>query len=94
MKTTEVKGAILEFMRGKSYAPLNAEALITEIPITGPLLNEFWKSLVELENNGEIIKTRFSTFGLPEKMGLIVGRFQLTSKGFGFVIPDNKGERP
>lgn len=27
-------------------------------------------------------------------MGLVVGRFQLTSKGFGFVIPDNKGERP
>ena len=27
-------------------------------------------------------------------MGLVAGRFQLTSKGFGFVIPDNKGDRP
>lgn len=93
MKSIEVKSAILEFMRRKCYAPLNAEALITEIPIEGPQLNEFWKSLLELEANGEIIKTRFATFGLPEKMGLVAGRFQLTSKGFGFVIPDNKGER-
>ena len=94
MKNIEVKGAILEFMRGKCYAPLNAEALIAEIPIEGPQLSEFWKSLLELEANGEIVKTRFATFGLPEKMGLVAGRFQLTSKGFGFVIPDNKGEGP
>jgi len=94
MKNSEIKGAILEFMRGNSYAPLNAEALIAEIPIEGPQLSEFWKSMQELEANGEIVRTRFSTFGLPEKMGLVVGRFQLTSKGFGFVIPDNKGERP
>ena len=36
MKNIEVKGAILEFMRRKCYAPLNAEALIAEIPIEGP----------------------------------------------------------
>ena len=94
MKSSEIKGAILEFMQRKCYAPLNAEALIAEIPIEGSQLNEFWKSLMKLETNGEIVKTRFATFGLPEKMGLVVGRFQLTSKGFGFVIPDNKGERP
>ncbi|MGL5206461.1 MAG: ribonuclease R, partial [Acidaminococcaceae bacterium] len=94
MKSIEVKSAILEFMRRKCYAPLNAESLIAEIPIEGAQLNEFWKSLLALEANGEIVKTRFATFGLPEKMGLVAGRFQLTSKGFGFVIPDNKGECP
>lgn len=87
------KEQILEFMRRSSYAPLTAEDLIDEIPITGNL-NNFWQDLKELQENGEIIKTRFGTFGLPEKMGLVVGRFQLTSKGFGFVIPDNKGDRP
>lgn len=56
--------------------------------------NKFWQELLALEQNGEIIKTRFDTYGLPEKMGLVAGRFQLTSKGFGFVIPDNKGDRP
>jgi len=92
MKNSEVREAILEFMRGKSYAPLNAEALIQQIPIDGRQLSYFWQVMLALEENGEIVKTRFATFGLPEKMGLVVGRFQLTSKGFGFVIPDNKGE--
>lgn len=86
------KEQILEFMRRSSYAPLIAEDLIEAIPITGSL-NNFWQDLKELQENGEIIKTRFGTLGLPEKMGLVVGRFQLTSKGFGFVIPDNKGDR-
>lgn len=86
------KEQILEFMRRSSYAPLTAEDLIEAIPITGSL-NNFWQDLKELQENGEIIKTRFGTLGLPEKMGLVVGRFQLTSKGFGFVIPDNKGDR-
>ena len=92
MKNSEVREAILEFMRGKSYAPLNAEALIQQIPIDGRQISHFWQVMLALEENGEIVKTRFATFGLPEKMGLVVGRFQLTSKGFGFVIPDNKGE--
>lgn len=93
MQAKNSKTTILEFMRGSSYAPLTAEALIEAVPVTGNL-EHFWNDLLELEEHGDIIKTRFGTYGLPEKMGLVVGRFQLTSKGFGFVIPDNKGERP
>lgn len=93
MQAKSSKTTILDFMRDSSYAPRTAEELIEAIPITGNL-DHFWKDLLELEENGDIIKTRFGTYGLPEKMGLVVGRFQLTSKGFGFVIPDNKGERP
>ena len=93
MQAKSSKTTILDFMRSSSYAPQTAEALIETIPISGNL-DHFWKDLLELEENGDIIKTRFGTYGLPEKMGLVVGRFQLTSKGFGFVIPDNKGDRP
>ena len=86
MQAKSSKTTILDFMRSSSYAPQTAEALIETIPISGNL-DHFWKDMLELEENGEIIKTRFGTYGLPEKMGLVVGRFQLTSKGFGFVIP-------
>jgi len=94
MNLNEVKTKIMDFMQGQTYAPLDAETLILQIPIPGEMLKEFWQSLKELESNGNIVKTHFNTYGLPEKMGLVVGRFQLTSKGFGFVIPDNKGEKP
>lgn len=80
------KEQILEFMRRSSYAPLTAEDLIEEIPITGNL-NNFWQDLKELQENGEIIKTRFGTFGLPERMGLVVGRFSLQARALALLFP-------
>lgn len=88
-----IKEKILAFMRDGSYAPMTSEELLDAL--AGECsATKFWQELLALEKNGEIIKTRFETYGLPEKMGLVAGRFQLTSKGFGFVIPDNKDERP
>ena len=93
MQTKDVREKILNFMREESYAPMTSEELVDALGHdVNP--NKFWDELLALEQNGEIIKTRFETYGLPEKMGLVAGRFQLTSKGFGFVIPDNKGDRP
>ena len=93
MQRKDIKELILEFMRNSTYAPMTAEdlldALAGECSVT-----KFWNELIALEKDGQIIKTRFETYGLPEKMGLVTGRLQLTSKGFGFVIPDNKGDRP
>lgn len=93
MQSKDVRENILNFMRDTGYAPMTSEELMDVLAGTcSP--NKFWQELLALEQNGEIIKTRFDTYGLPEKMGLVAGRFQLTSKGFGFVIPDNKGDRP
>ena len=93
MAIQTMKSKILEFMRSASYAPMSAEEMIFTIPVKeNPQV--FWDALTALQTDGEIVKTRFDTFGLPEKMGLVVGRLQLTSKGFGFVIPDNKGTKP
>jgi ribonuclease R len=93
MQKKDIKEKIIAFMRDGSYAPMTSEELLDAL--AGECsATRFWQELLELEQNGEVIKTRFETYGLPEKMGLVAGRFQLTSKGFGFVIPDNKGDRP
>lgn len=95
MKSKNIKEQLLEFMQRSCYAPMTAEDLLDALSAEADFsATKFWNELIKLEENGEIIKTRFGTYGLPEKMGLVSGRFQLTSKGFGFVIPDNKGERP
>lgn len=93
MQTKDIREKILNFMHHKGYAPMTSEELLDTFAGMCSA-TKFWEELLYLEQNGEIIKTRFGTYGLPEKMGLVAGRFQLTSKGFGFVIPDNKGERP
>lgn len=92
MQRKDIKAAILNFMREGCYAPMTSEELL-EALCSACSPDVFWQELLALEHNGDVVKTRFDTYGLPEKMGLVAGRLQLTSKGFGFVIPDNKGER-
>ena len=93
MQSKSIKELIMDYMRSNCYAPHTAEELLEAFEGKCSA-TKFWNELLALEKNGEIIKTRFETYGLPEKMGLVTGRLQLTSKGFGFVIPDNKGDKP
>ncbi len=48
--------------------------------------------LEDLTRSGDVIRTRRHTYGLPEAMNLVRGRFQASSGGFGFVIPDSGGD--
>lgn len=93
MHNKDIHEKVLAFMREASYAPMTSEQLVDALADVCSA-SKLWQELLALEENGEIIRTRFDTYGLPEKMGLVAGRFQLTSKGFGFVIPDNKGDKP
>ncbi len=86
MSLQDVKTKILNFIETESYAPLVAEDLIASLKFKGLALKEFWLALEELEAAGQIVKTRYQTYGLPEKMGLVTGKLQMTSKGFGFVL--------
>lgn len=47
-------------------------------------------ALNELEDKGEIVRTRKNRFGLPEKMNLVKGHLQMNKKGFAFLIPDDE----
>lgn len=47
--------------------------------------------LAELVDEGRLIRTRRRTYGLPQEMNLVVGRLQVTSGGYGFVIPEKEG---
>ena len=92
MQAKDLKEAILALMNEKSYKPLQAEALIDALPDKSFTADKFWQVLLELEQEGRILKNRKEAYGLPERLGFVSGRFQQTSKGFGFVIPDNKIE--
>ena len=84
----ERKQKILSFMREESYKPLKFSelAVIMDVPKEDrPVLQEL---LDEMVTEGVIIKTKKERYGVPEKMGLVVGTFQGNSRGFGFVLPD------
>ncbi|NLP42982.1 MAG: ribonuclease R [Veillonellaceae bacterium] len=87
-----LKERILSFMHTEAYKPLTAEDLAEQLELKGSELAEFWDLLQQLENEAEIIKTRFDKYGTPERMNLVVGRLSATNKGYGFVIPENPVE--
>nr|WP_245745509.1 ribonuclease R [Deinococcus reticulitermitis] len=55
-----------------------------------------WRHMTDLLEDlvglGQVVRTRKKTYGLPEAMSLVRGRFQASAAGFGFVVPDSGGE--
>lgn len=72
---------------------LSAEEIMENMPL-GTDTKSIWEELMHMEDGCELMRTKRQTYVLPEYAGHVVGRLQLTSKGFGFVIPDKKGDKP
>jgi ribonuclease R len=83
-----LRDRILEFMRTEAYKPLTSEELAEQMELKGTELSELWKVIEELENNADIIRTRYDKYGVPERMNLVVGKLSASNKGYGFVIPE------
>src|SRR5690606_13111483 len=73
------------------YKPMTVQELESHYGIEGAEeFKELIKLLNEMENDGEIIRTRTNRYGVPERMNLIRGRLHAHPKGFGFLIPDDR----
>ncbi|WP_054936139.1 ribonuclease R [Moorella stamsii] len=82
------KKELLALMRTQSYRPLTAAELME---VLGQEDEEaFREFLHSLEQEGYIVRTRKDKYGLPEKMGLVSGRLQASTKGYAFVVPREK----
>ncbi|SFJ42952.1 ribonuclease R [Halobacillus dabanensis] len=89
--STEIKQQVLDYFKETVSKPLSVQELEETLELNGS--NEFkvlMKALNELEEEGELVRTRKNRFGLPEKMNLIRGRIQMHAKGFAFLIPDEE----
>ncbi len=86
-----IKERILEFMNHAAYKPLSAEDLVEQLTLSGADVDDFWQALAELEQDAQVIKTRFDKYGVPARMNLMVGRLEMTRKGAGFVISEIPG---
>lgn len=88
-----IKQTLLNFMREEAYRPMDIQELVAVFDISQEEYKPFKKTLKTMEKEGTIIRTKKDKFGLPERMGLIVGKLQAHQKGFGFLIPEVEGER-
>lgn len=81
---------VLAFMKEDAYKPLLIQELIAVLDVPKEDTGEFTALLERLEADGKVIKTKKNRYGIPERMGLVTGRYQGNERGFGFVIPDDE----
>ncbi len=89
MKIPEI---LINFMEEQAYKPMNIKELEKVFDIKKDERKDFEKILSEMESSGKIVKTSTEYYGVPDRMGLVVGKLQGHTKGFGFVITED--ERP
>lgn len=89
----DTKQKILDYFNENASKPLSVKELEEILGLHDA--DEFkvlMQNLNELEEAGELVRTRKNRFGPPERMNLIRGKIQMHAKGFAFLIPDNEDQ--
>lgn len=84
------KAEILRFLKEEADRPIMDMDLFRYFELEPQDSGLFYELLKELEEDGEIIKTKKNKVAIPIKMDILVGKIQTTQKGFGFLILEDK----
>ncbi|WP_192598616.1 ribonuclease R [Sporosarcina limicola] len=88
----EMQQKLLSLMKEESYKPQTVQEIQEMMGMEQAAeFKELVKMLVQLEQKGQIIRSRTNRYGVPERMNLVRGKFIGHAKGFGFVAPEMEG---
>ena len=77
------KEIVYEYIKSKPKKPVHLREVVRALGIGKQEAAEALQALVD---EGKLIRTRRKTYGLPEKMDLVVGPLQVHPDGYGFVL--------
>ncbi|GMT47736.1 MAG: ribonuclease R [bacterium] len=86
------KESVLKFFSACSR-PLSFKETISQMGLERMEARQLRKILQGLVKSGELIMTRQGRYGTPEEMSLVKGYFEAHRDGYGFVIPEDPGQR-
>lgn len=76
----------------KAKAPVSLQEMLRKFRLKGIHRRDFRKQLDRLEETGKIGRVNGKNYTAPSgRSGRIVGRLQVTARGFGFLTPDWSG---
>ncbi|MDG5786583.1 ribonuclease R [Evansella sp. AB-P1] len=80
------KERLLSYMKEEAEKPLAIKDIEEALGLEdSSQFKEFVKLLNELEEEGELVRTRSNRYGIPNKMNLLKGEVIMHPKGFAFV---------
>lgn len=92
-----IKQTLVGFMKKTAYRPMDIEDLVNVFDIKKNEYSAFKKTLKIMENEGLIMRTNKNKYTIAEanheEEGLVIGKLQAHAKGFGFLIPDEEGQK-
>lgn len=96
-----IKQTLVSFMKEPAYSPMSLENLVAVFDIKPNEYNAFKKTLRVMEREGLIIRTKKDRFIIANndnnrtdsKENLVIGILQAHAKGFGFLIPEEEGQK-
>ncbi len=89
---SEIPQRILEVFARKPRARLSPAEIQRRGGFPASELPKIVESLRELSRDGRLARLKKNHYGLPDKQNLITGRVHAHPDGYGFLIPDNKGD--
>lgn len=88
----DLQQRVLDMMKDDGYKPMTVSDIEDVLELEeADEFRELVKTLVKMEAQGMIVRSRSNRYGLPERMNLLRGRFIGNAKGFGFVAPEEQG---
>ncbi|CAM5199078.1 Ribonuclease R OS=Ureibacillus acetophenoni OX=614649 GN=rnr PE=3 SV=1 [Ureibacillus acetophenoni] len=91
-QTNELQQRLLDLMKEEDYKPLKVDEIEELLGLEdADEFKELIKTLVRMEDQGYVVRSRSNRYGLPERMNLLRGKFIGHAKGFGFVTPEEEG---
>src|SRR5690606_943596 len=83
---------LLAFMREEAYKPLTVTEIEGQFGFEdADEFTELVKTLVKLEEKGELVRSRSNRYGVPDRMNLMRGKFIGHAIGFGFFAQEEAG---
>src|SRR3984893_18370897 len=87
-----IREKILASLREPDYRPLDRNEIARALGLKGRERVDVHRILSEVEHAGEIVRIRKSRYVLPSEADLIAGKLSIHQSGFGFLVPEKKGE--
>lgn len=87
------KNEIKEFLKQKAMRPVSFTDICDRMKLSSPERRSMRRTIRQMVDSGEIMRTRTGCYGLPDEMNLITGYFEAHRDGFGFVIQEKPNER-
>jgi ribonuclease R len=90
IETALTRDLLLKFISSPRYRPMRRAELYRHFGITGSQSQAMRHLLNAMERDGELVRVKENRYALPQELGLITGRLEVTPKGFGFVTPSGR----